>query len=76
MTEDEIAYAASQALLELEPDSVVLSVSRLPDKPFGWVVVFDGAAGTRSRVTFDHLAADTPGDLKEKIKAGLAGRAR
>ena len=74
MTEGEIAYLASQALMEVEPGSVVLSVSRLPDKPFGWVVVFDGTSGSRDRVTFEHLAADTPGTLKEKIKAGLAGR--
>lgn len=74
MTDDEIAYAASQAVMELEPGAVVLSVRRLPDKPFGWAVVFEGGGGARASVTFEHTAAEGHGSLKEKLKAAVAGR--
>ena len=74
MTDEEVAYAASLALMELEADSVVISVGRLAEKPFGWVVVFEGSGGARDSMTFEHRAEEPRGALKEKIKAALAAR--
>ena len=76
MTEDEVAYAAAQALMEMEAGAVVHSVRRLPDKPFGWAVVFAGASGSNCGFTFEHRAEDGAGSLREKIRAGLGGLAR
>ena len=74
MTEDEITHAASRAVMNSEPGSVVLSVRRLPGRRFGWVVVFEGGGGERRSVTFEHRAEEPRSSLREKIEAALARR--
>ena len=76
MTNDEVAHAAAQALMEMDSGSVVRSIVRLPDRPFGWAVVFEGASGSNYGFTFEHRAGDGVGSLREKIRAGFGGLAR